>query len=99
MVKPRQNLIMRKHIRFEPDLGTIALIDTSSEGKFDPKINGLTLQESQGGAAILVASTIIILEGEIIQVKVGNLHVMKAEVRWLKRFEGDVYKIGIQYLE
>ncbi len=89
----------RKHIRFEPDIGTVALIDVNLNGQFNPTINGLTLQESYGGAALLVASSIGLKETEIVRIKVGDLHVMHAEIRWVKSLESTVYKVGVQYLE
>ncbi|MCK6597738.1 MAG: hypothetical protein L6Q37_05190 [Bdellovibrionaceae bacterium] len=90
----------RKFLRFQPDENTLALIDLKfSTKEFKPSISGLILNESYSGCAIVVASDVILKLGSKVKIKIGNLHVMKAEVVWAKILEENIQKIGIKLLE
>ena len=90
----------RKFLRLKPDENTVALIDTRTTGKdFEPNIVGLILNESYSGCALVLAANEILKVGHKMHVKIGNLHVMEAEIVWAKILEENIQKIGIKLLE
>lgn len=90
--------IKRKNIRFSPDENTVVWF---SKGKSDFKKDfiGLAVSEAHGGAAFVMTKEVTLEKHDPIVIKVGELSELKAEVRWVKKLDEDVYKIGIQYLE
>lgn len=92
----------RKSIRFEPDEGTLAYIDTTPrehKSEFDPKIMALVIDEALDGCGLAVVNNKTLFEGDICLVKVGLLDPLIGEVRWVRELDEEVHKIGIMYLE
>lgn len=90
----------RKFIRFKPDDNALALIDLKTTGKdFTPSISALILNESFSGCALVLASNDIIKVGTKIKIKIGNLHVMKAEIVWSKVLEENIQKVGVKIMD
>jgi hypothetical protein len=81
----------RKHIRFNPDLGDVAWI----EGKTP----GLIVNESFTGCSLIVLSSVDIEKGDTVRVQVGKLKAMESEVRWVKKIDRDIVRIGLLYKE
>ena len=81
----------RKHIRFNPDLGDVAWIDG--------QVPGLIVNESYTGCSLIVLNTLKVEKGDQVQVQVGKLNAMKAEVRWVKKVDRDIIRIGLLYQE
>lgn len=92
----------RKHLRYNPDPLDFALISFDSRknvSEFAPTETGLLLQESYGGAGMVVKKVHDYKVGEFIWVKVGQLAPMYAEVRWIKELDDYLLRIGLQYYE
>jgi len=91
---------MRRHIRFLPDLGTVALVDLKNFGnsKFYPTLAALVVNESHSGACLLLSGA----PGDHLKdsarwlVQFGQLNPMEAEVCWVKELDVDVQKVGIE---
>lgn len=90
----------RKSVRFKPDLGTFAWIDTGAFTQtFKPEVVALVTEESSKGCRLLTFSDNEFEEGLRMKVKLGELAPLLSEVRWVKQLEEDVYHIGVMYLE
>jgi hypothetical protein len=99
MAKTTSKANQRKSIRFSPDEGAYALIDIDLDSPvFKPSVPALVFSESHGGCGLVLLATEKILVGDIIRVRVGNLPVCKAEVRWREEIDPTTVKIGLQYL-
>jgi hypothetical protein len=86
--------------RRSPDPGDFAMIDLKNRPPFNPKLVALISEESQSGAGLIVVDPPAILKkGQVIVVQVGRLSPLPAVVRWLRKLEDRVYRIGIEYLE
>lgn len=85
----------RSAIRFSPDPGTLAQLqfEDSKEAEF-----GLVLNESAGGCALVLTTKSKIYEGGSCLCKVGNLASTPASIRWVKKLEANLFKIGLKYL-
>ncbi len=87
----------RKKIRYAPDEEVHALLRRDEGG---PAQVGLIFDESYTGCSLVV----VLLEkdsfksGDTVTVKVGKLHEMPAEVKWVKRLEDRVVRLGLSYL-
>ncbi len=88
----------RKHIRFDPDKNTMIWISKNTH-QFHKDFLGLVDGESHGGTAFTINQDLEIMEGDFILVQVGQLNTMKAQVRWIKEYDENLYRIGIMYLE
>lgn len=83
-----------RKIRFEPDPGTLAEIRFEQLGL---TIFGLVLNESSGGCAVVVSTSKKIITGTECKAKVGHLSWAAAEVRWSKKVDTNLYKLGLEY--
>jgi len=90
----------RNSVRFKPDEGTYALIDTDADTKeFDPNLPVLVFSEAHKGVGIIALTTPKLQVGDPLKIQVGNLPVLKAEVRWREQVDPQVIKVGIMFLE
>jgi len=96
----------RKHMRFRPDQVEVALIQFSEAEPedffFQAESAGLVLEEAYGGCGLVMLShfdAIEPVEGMRCQVKVGKIGPLRAEIRWVKKLDDDVARIGIEYLD
>lgn len=95
--KEKQN---RRWTRYLSDLTTIVQIDAKNrKGKFTPTHNALLLNEAFKGCGFVLNATDVLQIGDLVTVKVGELEPMEAEVRWIEKLDGQVYKIGVFYLD
>ena len=94
-------MVQRKHIRYQADVGTSAHLDFAGDLTlpFHAKYHGLIVEESQGGCGLVVLDKPEYKPGAVFRVKVGNLHVLKAELKWVRELEPTILRIGMQYLE
>lgn len=96
----------RRHMRFQPDQVEIALIQFS-DGEaddffFEPDAAGLVVEEAYGGCGLVALSSTSpepLTEDMPCLVKIGTLGPMRARVRWVKKLDDDVCKLGIEYLD
>ena len=103
---------LRKHLRFYPDPMEIALIDTSpgnfsNFNKSDPEMTtshiALIENESHTGASLVLVikdeNQNYIKTGTKWITKIGNLSPMRSEVKWNRKIDDLIYKVGIEYLD
>jgi hypothetical protein len=96
----KEGSMKRKSVRFKPDIGSYALIDVNVRQKaFNPNMQGLIINESYTGCALVVISETAPKTGVYFRIKVGELNPMKAKVAWAKLLEENIYKVGVQFLE
>lgn len=96
----QKQFVKRSSVRFSPDQGTYALIDTRVDSPtFDPTIPALVFSESHKGSGLVAMMTPLLQVGNIIKVQVGNLPVLKAEIRWREQIDPQVIKLGLMYSE
>jgi hypothetical protein len=90
----------RKHTRFRPDGPAYALIDTDPGGTtFNPGFSGLVIDESYGGCSLAVLSKSAIKIDDILKVKISELPMTEAQVRWTKKLDSEVSRIGLRNLD
>ncbi|MCM2279581.1 MAG: hypothetical protein NDJ89_16020 [Oligoflexia bacterium] len=89
----------RKHIRFKPDPGTIAWVDSTTEGSFTRELPALVRQESAKGAGLVLLDAPHLQVGQACRIQIGNLEPLRAAIRWNKVLEPGVWTLGLEYLE
>jgi hypothetical protein len=92
----------RDSIRFEPDPGTLALIDPIDEGKkrsFQPKHAALVTEESHRGCGLVLRMCKELQIGSLCRVKVGHASPLIGQIRWRVELDSQVIRIGIMYLD
>ena len=90
----------RKGIRFSPDLAAFAYIDVDMKTKnFKPEFTALLIEESYRGAYIVMKADEQFVPDFEFKIKPGNLGIMAAKIRWVKKHSSKVTEIGIEYLE
>lgn len=90
----------RQSIRFPANDGTLALIDfNSSSREFEPTLHALVVEEAHKGCSFVSVSSSEFRERQELRVKIGQMPVLKAEIRWVKNIEPRVYVVGVFYLE
>lgn len=101
----KKNLVKKKtekrnSVRFSADLGALALILTDDEGhKLNISLPALVVDESFKGCSLIAVKNPLIKRGHILQVKVGHLAPMYAEIRWIKVFDAKICYFGLSYIE
>ncbi|OFZ55910.1 MAG: hypothetical protein A2428_05185 [Bdellovibrionales bacterium RIFOXYC1_FULL_54_43] len=96
----KKPVIKRNSVRFAPDEGVYALVDaTPGTAGFDPTIPALIFSESHKGCGIVVLTTTKLQIGDHVKIQVGDLPVLRAEVRWREQVDPLIVKIGMMYLE
>jgi hypothetical protein len=98
----KKDLKKRGAIRFSPDAGTYATIDTEAtrpDGSFQPSIVALVPEESSKGAGIIVLKTESLQDGSMCRIQIGNLTPMLAEVRWRKELDKQTLRLGVLFVE
>lgn len=87
-------------VRFKPADDTLALIQRKSpKTKKTMVIPCLILNESFSGCALVSLASEEFKKDEFIRVKVGNLALMQAQIRWVKAINADIITMGLEYLE
>lgn len=96
----------RRHMRFRPDQVEVALIQFSEAEPedffFEAEAAGLVLEEAYGGCGLVTLShfeSAQPVEGMRCQVKVGKMGPMRAEIRWVKKLDDNVARIGLEYVD
>ena len=88
----------RRHVRFKPDAGTIAAIDTNVNAKkFSTALTCLVLNQSYTGVALLTLSLQELEVGQEVRVKVGGMAPMRAKVVWFEHLDAEVIKLGLDF--
>ena len=57
----------------------------------------MVINEAYAGCSILINSDETIKKDQKIQIKVGQLAVMKGKIVWIKNLEESIYKIGVKF--
>lgn len=109
----KEKLNERGRIRFLPDPGTYALVETRSKNStkknsssetilkdFHPDITGLIFNESYSGCALVVMNYKSLKVGYPVRIKLDYLtQPMNGEIRWIKELPNGIARVGIKYLE
>jgi len=93
------SLQKRKNVRFNPDPGTIAKIDSRSIDVFKPNVSALVQNESYTGCGLVALSDSDIRAGETYLVQVGELAPQPAQIIWKIDVDSEVMKLGLQYVK
>ena len=89
------NVARRKNLRFNSDDSTMAKISSDLEDQgMEKSFTGLSINESFRGVSVVVASHNEVMIGERYLVKVGKLSPIVGELRWIKKLDDDVFRLG-----
>lgn len=99
--KPPKNLFSqkRKHLRYKPELGTVAMISSALHGAFKAEFSALILDEAFQGCHLVMPLTESFKVGSVFRVKLPELNPMEAEVRWRTLLDDRVMRLGIMFRE
>lgn len=104
----------RKYLRYRPDhmpesdldrrcTEITGFVDPSLEGDFEPAMGGLLADKSHAGCSLAVISEhereTALSVGDECRIKAGPLSPMRATVRWRKKWDEGLVKIGFEFLE
>lgn len=90
----------RQSVRFKPDADEIAQVELElRNGPFRPSTWGLVFEEAAKGCGLVILIKEAPQVGQVVRVKVGKLSPLRAEVRWVKALDSEIYRIGLMYLE
>ncbi len=96
----------RRYLRYPPEELEIALVQFDDrrvgEELFEPEAAGLVLEESRAGCGLVMLARAIpdgFGDKSHCVVKVANLGVLRAEVRWMDATDDKVVRLGLSYLE
>lgn len=104
----------RRYLRYRPDsiyaenlerraLESVGFIDFREESDtFEPNVVGLVADKSHAGCslAIVDAEAAQTLKKDMIcRVKAGPLAPLKAVVRWVRKWDEGLLKVGLEFLE
>jgi len=91
----------RAHLRFKPDPMEYAQVSVENlEREFKPNFVALIVEESPIAGCSLIAHDYPGIEvGTECMVKIGNLAPLLARVKWKKRTEPELMRIGVKFLE
>ena len=70
-----------------------------SNKEFHPSVPALVIDEAFNGCGIVVLNDAKLKVGTLLRIKVGQLPVLKAEVRWVQEVDEELTKCGLSYLE
>ena len=93
----------RRYLRYPPDPTEIVMVQFSGEDdRFSPQIAALPSEESRGGLRLVLLNRKPVdgvEPGARCTVKVASLGPQPAEVRWIDAEDGEVVRLGVQFLE
>ena len=99
-LKEKQMASRRRHIRFEPDMTTVAYLDLAKdEDEFKAQLSALVINQSYKGVALAVRRLDELRIGIVCYVKVGELAPLRGEIIWTTSDDPEVMKIGIKFLD
>ncbi len=97
-----QSHTSRRSVRFLPDAGHFAIVDTvptRPDGSFWPSIVALVSDESARGAGLVVLNTLALQDGDLCRIQVGLLPALRARVCHRTDVVAGVVRIGLEYLD
>ncbi|MCM2321962.1 MAG: hypothetical protein NDJ90_01735 [Oligoflexia bacterium] len=89
----------RKAIRFKPDPGTIAWLDSTTSGEFHHEIPALVREEASKGAGFVVLDAPHLQTGHNCRAQVGKMEPRLVAIRWTRSLEQGVAVIGVEFLD
>ena len=91
----------RRHIRFAPEKGVYAQIDTRDPAlPFQFEYPALVVEYSpMGGCGLVVLIDSKLNKNSICRVKIADLPALKGEVVWFKTLDEAIARCGIKFLE
>ncbi len=95
---PKKHPIKRKYIRYKPDPYLYVLIDdNTANATFTPAYSGLIIEEAYGGCTIVTSVNLEVKKLDRISIKIDNMPLMQAEIRWQRKLDANLIKIGAKY--
>lgn len=94
--------VRRKHCRYPPEPLEIAYIDpeSGSDREFSPKYVGLIIEEAAiGGCCLAILNPEELHVGKHCRIQLGQLPVVRSEMRWEKGQELGITIAGFKFLE
>lgn len=89
----------RLGMRYPADPFTLAYLDLNTgPDPFSPTVHGLVSDESMEGAKVIFTPQVNLKLFDCVRIKVGDLPIAEAEVRWLKTFDNSAVVAGFFYL-
>lgn len=104
----------RRYLRYRPDsiyaenlekraLESVGFIDLKEEDEnFDPTVVGLVADKSHAGCSLAIVDEKASQELKaemIVRVKAGPLAPLKAVIRWVRKWDEGLLKVGVEFLE
>ena len=87
----------RRKVRFKPDLNTLAVVSLSP--RRITNFVGLVIDESIMGCRVAFLESVPFNEGDEIEIAVGRIAPLKAEVKWRKNVSLSLCEIGFRFFE
>ena len=95
----KKDPIKRKYFRYMPKPFIYVLITKGGEEEqFQTEFAGLIIQEAYGGCGIVTSLDLPVKKHDIVIMKSSDMPTARAEVRWRKKLDKDLIKIGVKYL-
>ena len=90
----------RRYPRVKTEPGTVVGIRLQYQGgDFEFEETAIVLNESSSGACLVIPSTLDVMIGDTIWVKIGDVEPIQAQIRWITTIDPDVRRMGLFYLE
>ena len=91
----------RRHMRFAPEKGVYAQIDTRDPSlEFQFEFPALVAEYSpMGGCGLVILTNTMLNKGSICRVKIADLPALQGEVVWFKVLDEGIARCGIKFLE
>ncbi len=86
-----------RSLRFLPDPSTLAEIGIKLNPELGTTLFGLVLNESRTGCAVILVTDQKLSSGMKCICRIGRLPDTYAEIRWVKKVEPHLLKIGLEY--
>lgn len=87
----------RRSIRFAPDINTVVYLHSLGEEEIVSHI-GMVYQESARGFGAIFTHKIP-REGSFCFAQLGNLPVLKSQIKWVLQLDPHTYKVGFEYID
>ena len=99
MDKLAKTVKKRRHLRYVPDMDTLALIGFQQlPAQFKGEILGLVCNESFSGCCLITLKNDKLVVGQECLVQCGQLPLTPAVVRWSGRLDEQVMRVGLEFV-
>ena len=92
----------RKTVRFRSDpntIGWVSLDANTNADDFTADSVCLVDDESFDGCCIVLNRDLDLNVGLVLMIAIGEMRPVKSEVRWIRRCDEDIFKVGLQHID